>query len=299
LPRLIGDDLTGRAAQPHASEGVCRIALGLTVTDRILLDLVGRHPFLTLDRLAMVLGWSVSSVRRRRDRLISVGLMRLLAFDEISQEIADLELVELTGEGLTLCAAQQGLSLAAAVHVNGIAGGGPEQPIGSRCMLIAQLSHTLGVDDIFINLVHPKRHSAATRSGDGLVEWHNAAACSRRHLRPDGYGIYRYRGHLYGFFLEYDRGTMSARDYRRKFGAYYAYWTSGRFARDYDGFPTILVVTIDNAAEDRIASAARTASVGHDPDADFRDRRNWPSRPTSVPSTSLGHVSRSTAPGFW
>jgi hypothetical protein len=317
LPRLIGDDLTGRAAQPHTSQSLGRIALGLTVTDRMLLDFVGRHPFLTLDRLAVMGGWSVASVRRRRNRLVTLGLMRLLATDEIDQEIAALELVELTAEGLTLCAAQQGLSLAAAVRVNGLAGGGPKQPIGTRRMLRAQLAHTLGADGIFISLMRTSRHRAAAGCGDGLVEWQNAAACSRRHLRPDGYGIYRHRGHLYGFFLEYDRGTMSTRDYRRKFAAYYDYWTSGRFARDYDGFPTILVVTIDSVAEERIASAARTASVGHagtppvlltcrwriddprnadgllgpiwrEPDADFRVRRRWPSRPTGIPSTSLG-----------
>ena len=56
---------------------------------------------------------------------------------------------------------------------------------------------------------------------------------------------------------------MSARDYRAKFGAYHAYLASGRYERDYDGgFPTILVVTADNAAEDRIARAVRAAEVG-------------------------------------
>jgi len=59
----------------------------------------------------------------------------------------------------------------------------------------------------------------------------------------DGYGLYRAGGRLYGFLLEYDRGTMRARDYRRKFAAYYRYRDTGRFQRDYTGFPTILVVT--------------------------------------------------------
>jgi hypothetical protein len=287
------------------------------MTDRMLLDLVGRHPFLTPDRLAIVLGWPVPSVRRRRNRLISLGMMRLLATDEVDEEFAVLELVELTAEGLTLCAAQQGLSLAAAVRVNGLAGGGLEQPTGARRMLRAQLAHTIGVDDIFISLIRTRSHPAATGCDDGLVAWQNAAACSRRHLRPDGYGIYRRRGQLYGLFLEYDRGTMSARDYQRKFGAYSAYWTSGRFERDYDGFPTILVVTIDDAAEERIASAARTASIGHavappvlltcqwriddprnaagllgpiwrEPDDEFRERRPWPSRPMTIPRPSVG-----------
>src|SRR5581483_8584310 len=87
-------------------------------------------------------------------------------------------------------------------------------------------------------------------------------ACSRRHVRPDGYGIYRGAGRLYGFFLEYDRGTMSARDYREKFAAYYAYWASRRFERDYDGFPTILVVAVNDPAEKRIAAVVKAPAVG-------------------------------------
>jgi hypothetical protein len=115
-------------------------------------------------------------------------------------------------------------------------------------------------------------------------------------VRQHGYGVYRHRGRLHGCFLEFDCGTFSA--------------------RDYDGFPTILVVTIDNTTEERIAGAVRAASVGHavappvlitctwriddprnaagllgpiwrKPDAEFRDRRTWPSHPTKIASTSL------------
>ena len=58
---------------------------------------------------------------------------------------------------------------------------------------------------------------------------------------------------------------MSARDYREKLAAYHAYSASGRYERDYHGFPTILVVTADYAAEERIARAAREAAVGRGP----------------------------------
>ncbi|MBI4504008.1 MAG: hypothetical protein HY691_00610, partial [Chloroflexi bacterium] len=54
-------------------------------------------------------------------------------------------------------------------------------------------------------------------------------------------------------------------DYLAKFGAYYEYRASGRFERDYQGFPTILVVTSDTAAEERIARAVRAAAVGRGP----------------------------------
>lgn len=62
-----------------------------------------------------------------------------------------------------------------------------------------------------------------------MVEWQNATACSRRHLRPDGRGTYRRQGKFYDFLLEYDRGTMNSRDYFKKFGAYYRYGVTHRF----------------------------------------------------------------------
>jgi hypothetical protein len=63
----------------------------------------------------------------------------------------------------------------------------------------------------------------------------------------------------YGFLLEYDRGTESARKYAAKFGAYYRYRDSGQAARDYEGLPTILFVTTSERAEDRIAEQAYRA----------------------------------------
>ncbi len=98
---------------------------------------------------------------------------------------------------------------------------------------------------------------------------------------------------------------MNARDYFKKFGAYYRYGMTGRFQRDYNTYPTILVVTSDNAAEERIARVARAAAAGQpgklpllltcqwriddatnsdgllgqiwrEPDSGFDNRRRWP-----------------------
>ena len=55
---------------------------------------------------------------------------------------------------------------------------------------------------------------------------------------------------------------MSARDYAEKWAVYYDYRDSRAYELDYDGFPTILVVTTDSTAEERIARSARAASVG-------------------------------------
>src|SRR5438874_8161073 len=42
------------------------------------------------------------------------------------------------------------------------------------------------------------------------------------------------RSIAHGFFLEYDRGTESRRQYGAKFRAYYRYRVSGQAQRDYD-----------------------------------------------------------------
>ena len=129
--------------------------------------------------------------------------------------------------------------------------------------------------------------------GDALLEWRNAAACSRRRVRPDGYGMIRRRGELYGFFLEYDRGTMSARDYSAKWAGYYDYRDSRAYERDYHGFPTVLVVTTDNTAEERIARSARAASVGRSPPLPILLTCEWRvSRDPANPDGLLGPIWR-------
>ena len=298
IPRPVGTVL--RPGSKIGGPG--RLALALTSMGRSLLDVVGRHPFLPADSLATVLGWDARRLRARRARLVRLGLMRMPDVDAGSTLSA---LAELTRDGLELAAAQQGLSLARAVRLNGLAGGGPEQPTGSRRLLLRNLDHTRGVDAVFVELIRTLGATAGAED-DRLLEWRNAVTCRRRRMRPDGYGMIRRDGKLHGFFLEFDRGTMSARDYGEKWAAYYDYRDSRAFERDYDGFPTILVVTTDNAAEERIARSARAASAGRsqplpllltcdwriardpsnsggllgrvwrEPQASFAERRRWP-----------------------
>ena len=256
IPRPVGS-----AFDPDASDAsLARLALKVSPVERVMLDLVGRHPFLTADDLAAVLGWETRRVRERRARLIRLGLVRLLDTHERHWSSPS-DLTELTEAGLQFAAAQQGLSLARAVRFNGLAGGGPEHPTGVRRLLVRDLAHTLGADALFVGLY--RRYGARpAETDDAMLEWRNAAACSRRRVRPDGYGMVRHHGELYGFLLEHDRGTMSARDYAEKWAVYYDYRDSRAYELDYDGFPTILVVTTDGTAEERIARSARAASVG-------------------------------------
>ena len=58
---------------------------------------------------------------------------------------------------------------------------------------------------------------------------------------------------------------MNGRDYRAKFAAYYDYRDSGRYERDYEQFPAVLVVTTGPGPEERIAKALRATAVGREP----------------------------------
>jgi hypothetical protein len=278
--------------------------LRLGAADRSLLDVVGRHPFMSIDQLAVALGRDVASLRAAVRAAIGSGLLRVLGSDEIGPGAGGLRLLELTESGLRVVAAQQGLALPAAVRLNGLVGGGPVCPIGPRRKLVAQLAHTQGTDGVFVRLIAQARASASRGSDAALLEWRNAAACARGPVRPDGYGLYRQDGRLYGFFLEYDRGTMSSHGYCAKLVAYADYLANGRYTRDYVGYPTILVVATDNAAEERLAGAAHRVDVGRmmalpvlltsawridhplnapgllgaiwrEPGRDFSDRRPW------------------------
>src|SRR6266852_4073648 len=110
----------------------------LNVSEWAVLDLVGRHPFLPIAVLGDVLGRDARWVARRRKALLERGLLRLVTRKEVDGSgPAGGDLMELTPAGLRILAAHLGLSLANAVSRHGLAGGGPESPIGTRRILSA------------------------------------------------------------------------------------------------------------------------------------------------------------------
>src|SRR5207237_8892424 len=126
--------------------------------------------------------------RRRRLRAPTRGSPRRVGCHQL----------ELTGDGLRILAAHLGLTLGMAVRHHGLAGGGPEAPLGPRATLLAHLPHTLGTDAVFADLARAAR---AHPAGGALLEWRSAAACPHGRVRPDGYGLLRLgRGH-YGLFV--------------------------------------------------------------------------------------------------
>jgi Replication-relaxation len=225
----------------------------LKVPERAVLDLVGRHPFLPAAVLGDVLGRDARWVARRRKALVDRGLLRRVTHEELHRSgLARGDLLELTSAGLRTQAAHLGLSLAGAVSGHGVANGGPDSPIGTRRTLLAHLDHTVGADAVFGVLAR----AARAQPGGALVEWRNAAACAHGRMRPDGYGVIHVGRHQYGFFLEFDRGTVRPAPLRAKFAAYNRYLSSDRASREFDSAPSVLVVTVGPGAEDRRRRAA-------------------------------------------
>lgn len=268
VPRQVQDEVFVLPQGEDAKLGIAAVRLG--PEDHRLLDLIGHHPFLPLGAVARVLDWTSNQARDHLRHLIELRLAHLVEPREVNLGDDRVELTELTRDGLRLLASWKGLPLAQAVREEGLAGGGPTDPIGSRRKLLSTIQHTLGVDAIFVALV-----ASARRRGGTIVDWKNAAECSRSRIRPDGYGLYCEDGESHGFFLEYDRGTMGERALLAKFSAYYDYRDTDRFRRDYVGFPSILVVAEDNAAEERVVRAARRAGVGRSPPLSLRVTARW------------------------
>ena len=231
-----------------------------------ILQVVGRHPFLTLEQRCDLLGLTSKRLSNLEKQLVERGWLRCMPSEELSEdaiglsgtERSALRFVELTPAGRRQLASWLGLDTPMASHYHGLIDTGPGQAT-RRARLLRTLPHTLGVNAVFVAFALAAESSARQGGADELVEWRSAAACERRRCKPDGYGCYRRDGVAYGFLLEYDRGTEPGRRYAAKFGAYYRYRDSGEAARDFEGFPSLLFVTTDPLAEQRIAEQAYRA----------------------------------------
>jgi hypothetical protein len=225
-----------------------------------MLALIGRHPFLTRQQLAGLLGASTSRVERVQAELLAKNWIRRLSREDVppraiglgAAEFGALGLVELTPAGRRELVRRLLLPAALATRHHGLVGG--ERGRGDkRRPLLRNLAHTLGTNALFVALAMTARVVRGRGGDEALEEWRGAASCERRACRPDGYGRYRRGSTSYGFFVEYDRGTERAREYAAKLRAYYAFRDSPSAARQYAGFPTLLVVSTSAEAETRFA----------------------------------------------
>jgi DNA-binding MarR family transcriptional regulator len=219
--------------------------------DRRVFALLARHPLLTIGQVAAL----VQRPRQLVAGQVSDFEQRGLLVRATSVGLADA--VWVTARGRRAAARTLGLAAGPAVHHHGVLGSRRDEARVAR-----QLCHTQGVNDIFVAFVTAARHPTA-RGVEELEIWRSAAACARGRCRPDGYGSYRRGTARFGFFLEYDRGTEKPAQHAAKLAAYYRYRASARAARDYTGWPIILVVATDDAAAARFACQAVLAAERH------------------------------------
>jgi Replication-relaxation len=225
--------------------------------------LVARHPLLTRQQLATLLGTSATRIGRLVALLVEAGWLRPVRLEELPrcrmdehtrEQVRRLGLIQLTPAGRREAARRLLVSDGGARQRHGILQG--DDATGR---FVRHLHHTLGANGVFVAFAAAARRVTRTGARDALAEWRSAAACARGRFRPDGYGCYRRGPWRFGFFLEYDRGTERPSDYAAKLAAYYRYRDTRAFTRDYDGFPALLVVTTAEEAEARFAYQAYLA----------------------------------------
>jgi hypothetical protein len=226
--------------------------------DEAIVDLLARHPLLSRDQLADLLGTSCARIRTLQVCLEGRGWLRQVENPQPSFRDAH-HLCELTLAGTREALRRLGLSSTHAAKHHGVLG--TESRMRRR--MLRHVEHTLGVNQFFVDLVVAARRVTEAGGDDALVNWRSAAASARGGCRPDGFGCYQRGSERFGFFLEYDRGTERAREYAAKFDGYYRYRGSGAATRDYAGFPTLLIYSTTLRAEDELAHQAFLTAERH------------------------------------
>jgi hypothetical protein len=232
-------------------------------------SLVARHPLMTRYQVAALLRTSTRRIARLESDLIERGWLRpvptnehLLDISGPTRELRDrlqrLGLVELTNAGRREAARRLLVPSVLARRRHGLI----HTPTARR-RLLRHFQHTLGANTFFVDLAATAMRASSRGRDEALVEWRSAAACARGRFRPDGYGSYRRGPWLFGFFVEFDRGTERSSQYAAKLATYYRYRDSSAFKRDYASFPTVLVVTTSELAEMRFAYEAYLAQQRH------------------------------------
>jgi hypothetical protein len=262
LSRLILGNLTRRAAsllvdKPLEQELVALLGLRLTARQWDMLYLLLDHPLMSDQDLAAFLALQCKSVRS-----LLYSLHRLGCLDAIPTEA-----------GMRWRLGERGLRLIAAAnhfHVRNLAVvSGDETAAGTITLkqrgvdwLLEHIQHTAGIYRFFATLAE----SSQRVPGYVLCWWETGARCERRYqvgeqwynLRPDALAEYCVGQQQFRFWLEWDRGTMNARDLAVKFASYEQYLASREWAIEHSALPRLVCVVPDIAQERRMQRVAQT-----------------------------------------
>jgi hypothetical protein len=250
------------------SERWAALTIGLSATQKRLLTWVGHHPLLARAQLAIHLDLTERQIvpllaDLQRQGLVAVDLARCSPGPDGPRYV-------LTTDGAALLAARDGVPvglyltegvIAAEVHA-AHAGSGPA--IGRAVATPVRLAllrrywqHTVGVQRFALALAREAERQRLRGLTHRLVAWLNEAESQvwfwyegrRQHIRPDGRFLYQTDGVVHDLLLEWDRGLVRRRDYRRKLAAYAVYVAAHG---DRLGDRHHLVIVTTTAAEPRL-----------------------------------------------
>jgi Replication-relaxation len=260
LSRLIVGELAGRTAsllldQPVEQELLAFLGLRLTTGQWGILHLLLDHPLLSDQELVAFL-----ALQRKSVRSLLYTLHRLGCLDAIPTEAGTCW--QLGERGLRLISAANHFPVRNLALVSGDETGAGTASMKQRGVdwLFQHLQHTSSIYRFFAALTEAARRA----SGHALCWWETGARCERRYrvgeqwynLRPDALAEYRVGRQRFRFWLEWDRGTMNARDLAVKFTAYAHYIDSREWAREDTRLPRLVCITTDIAQEQRIQREA-------------------------------------------
>jgi DNA-binding MarR family transcriptional regulator len=217
------------------------------------------HPLLSHDDLSALLSLHPRWVQRLVKDLAHKGFLQ-------STLTPIGERWQLAEAGLRLLARAANCRVARLAHLPD----DPVMPVQQRGVLglLHQIQHTAGVYGFFTTLAQ----ALTARPDAGIRFWETGGACERvfvyrektLHFKPDALACVHLGARDLRFWLEWDRGTMGARDLERKGATYATYLTSREWAREATTPPALVWVVSDIAQERRVIRVAR-ALLAHVP----------------------------------
>jgi Fe2+ or Zn2+ uptake regulation protein len=253
-------NLTGDRHDLEEREIMALLGLRLTPLQWRMLRLLLAHPLLSDQEVASVLG-----LQRRSVRCVLYTLHTLGCLEPLSTPAG--RRWHLCGHGLRLVAAANHLHIRTMAVESDNEAESETSRIGLRGerWLFEHIQHTAGVYGFFATLAQMTRQ----QSEQELCWWETGAVCERRYLlheqwhnlRPDALAGYRVGSKEFRFWLEWDRGTMNARDLTTKFDSYAQYMNSREWAKERSTLPRLFCIVPDIAQERRVQRIAQVKLV--------------------------------------
>lgn len=218
------------------------LAVGLSATQKALLNWIAHHPLLPRAHLAAHLHLNDRSIERLMARLVACGLILEEANAAAAPDHGRRYVLTMRGAGYL--AARDGVSLALYLRDGVIAAEGTERGQHNHergrwragQVRLADVrrrpEHTAGVYHFALVLSGEASWWRAQGVNHRVLAWRNAAESQEwfrwaerlEAIRPDARFWYRADGVVYDLIVEWDRGLVRRRDYTRKFSSYAAYF---------------------------------------------------------------------------